>query len=95
MRPSGSDGGHRGVRSILAEFGTDEIRRIKLGVRSSTSTGTLAERVVAPVAPEDRAKADEACAEAVRRLTAIVRENGGVDERSETYSAPIGGIARS
>lgn len=77
MRPNGSDGGHRGVRSILNELGTDEIRRIKLGVGSSISTAALAERVVASVAPGDRKKVDDACAEAVRMLTAIVSEMQG------------------
>jgi UDP-N-acetylmuramoyl-tripeptide--D-alanyl-D-alanine ligase len=32
VRPRGGDGGHRGVRSILEAFRTDEVRRVKIGV---------------------------------------------------------------
>jgi len=33
MRPSGSDGGQNGIRSINEEMGTDEIPRLRFGIR--------------------------------------------------------------
>jgi len=32
VRPQGSAGGHNGVRSLIAAFGTDALRRVKIGV---------------------------------------------------------------
>lgn len=34
LRDKGSDGGHRGIRSIINQLGTDEFKRIKMGVKS-------------------------------------------------------------
>jgi len=32
IRPSGSDGGHRGLRSIIAELGTSSFNRLRIGI---------------------------------------------------------------
>ena len=32
LRASGSDGGHRGLRSLIAEFGTEDFPRLRLGI---------------------------------------------------------------
>lgn len=34
LRDKGSDGGHRGIRSLINQLGTDEFKRIKLGVKT-------------------------------------------------------------
>jgi aminoacyl-tRNA hydrolase len=70
-RENGSDGGHRGVRSILRAFGTDEVRRVKLGVKAAGHDMTLAKKVVSAIAPEDREKVEGACREAVALLSAM------------------------
>ena len=70
-RENGSDGGHRGVRSVLREFGTDEIRRVKLGVKAAGRDMALAKKVVSAIAAEDREKAEGACREAVALLSAM------------------------
>jgi len=36
IRRSGSAGGHNGLRSIIAHFGTDEIARLRVGIGSAT-----------------------------------------------------------
>lgn len=37
-RAGGGDGGHRGMRSVIATFGTERIRRIRMGVRPAASS---------------------------------------------------------
>lgn len=32
LRPSGSSGGHKGIKSIIENFGNDKIKRIRVGV---------------------------------------------------------------
>lgn len=34
LRDKGSDGGHRGIRSIINQLGTDEFKRIKMGIKT-------------------------------------------------------------
>lgn len=78
IRENGSDGGHRGVRSILNELGTDQVRRVKLGVMTARQNKTLAERVVAAFTPEDLEKANDASAKAVTILSAMTLESSDV-----------------
>lgn len=78
VRENGSDGGHRGVRSILNELGTDQIRRVKLGVMTPSQDKTLAERVIAAFTPEDMKKAGDASMKAIVILSAMTLESPGV-----------------
>lgn len=48
MRPSGSAGGHNGLRSIIAELGTSAFPRLKVGV-AGTSGRPAGERLVGHV----------------------------------------------
>ena len=64
-RMLGTDGGHRGVRSILNAFQTDEFRRIKVGVRRAAESAAASDAVLRPFsaseAPLIAAAIDEAC----------------------------------
>jgi PTH1 family peptidyl-tRNA hydrolase len=61
VRSRGSDGGHRGVRSVIEAFGTDSIARVKVGVGRPEQPGELARHVVRPFAPEELAAVEAAC----------------------------------
>jgi aminoacyl-tRNA hydrolase len=49
IRSRGGDGGHRGLRSIIEAFGTDEITRIRIGVGAPESRADLATYVLSPM----------------------------------------------
>jgi PTH1 family peptidyl-tRNA hydrolase len=72
LRPAGRAGGHRGLGSILSALGTEEIPRVRLGVRGATRPDEdLAAYVLRPFAPEEEPMAREmtaAAAEAVELL---------------------------
>ena len=72
-RMRGSDGGHRGVRSILEAFQTDQFRRVKLGVKGS-STGAK-DGVLAQFTPEDQAIMNTAVDTACKQLVELVRQH--------------------
>ena len=46
-RAGGSDGGHNGLRSVIDEFGTDQIARLRLGVGRGDGRRDLADHVLA------------------------------------------------
>ncbi len=46
-RPSGSDGGHNGLRSVIELLGTDQIPRLRVGVDRGDSQRDLADHVLA------------------------------------------------
>ena len=52
VRPSGSSGGHNGLRSIATALATDEYPRLRLGIGDASSTAV--EHVLAPFSDEER-----------------------------------------
>lgn len=53
FRPSGSAGGHNGLRSVEAALGTREYARLRIGVGAPPPGGDLVEWVLAPMPAED------------------------------------------
>lgn len=73
-RMRGSDGGHRGVRSILQAFQDDKFRRVKIGV-GQPNVGELAiDRVLQPIEPQQLAAADAANRMAADRVVELIRQ---------------------
>ena len=56
LRRDGSAGGHNGLRSIIATFGTNEFNRLRIGVGRA---GETASHVLATFAPDERELATE------------------------------------
>ena len=52
-RPRGSDGGHNGFRSIIAELGTAEFARLRIGVGRGDPRRDLADHVLARFDPDE------------------------------------------
>ncbi|MGE0118001.1 MAG: aminoacyl-tRNA hydrolase [Dongiaceae bacterium] len=68
VRMRSGDGGHRGVRSVLQTFHTDEIRRVRIGVGRPAPGQPVDEYVLAPFAPATLGIIDEASTEAADRI---------------------------
>jgi aminoacyl-tRNA hydrolase len=79
VRTAGSDGGHKGLRSILEAFQTDKLQRVKIGIKRSEEKdkhSTKNERagyVVKPFAATDLPLMEQACAEAAERILELLR----------------------
>jgi len=41
LRPNGSSGGHNGLDSIIAQFGTEEIPRLRVGIGAAPMEGSI------------------------------------------------------
>ena len=54
-RNRGSDGGHRGLRSILQAFQDDRFRRVKIGVGHAPEGQSVIDFVLTPFGEEQRA----------------------------------------
>jgi aminoacyl-tRNA hydrolase len=72
VRMRGSDGGHRGVRSILDAFRTDAIRRVRIGVGRLEPREHVREYVLTPFSPPELAIVSGACAEAADRVLKLL-----------------------
>ncbi|HSC77489.1 MAG TPA: aminoacyl-tRNA hydrolase [Candidatus Acidoferrales bacterium] len=75
IRERGSAGGHRGLESVLAALGTDEVIRLRLGIRPADApVGDLADYVLAPMDDEQRRQAEEMVGQAAEAVRVILRE---------------------
>ncbi|MCM8811465.1 MAG: aminoacyl-tRNA hydrolase [Candidatus Omnitrophica bacterium] len=63
LRPKGSDGGHKGLASVIRAVGTEEIPRLRVGIGSPDSQDTV-DHVLTPFHPSEK-KAMEKIAERV------------------------------
>jgi len=72
VRTRSGDGGHRGVRSVLQAFRTDEIRRVRVGVGRPEEGQRAADHVLAPFGAAQLAMIDEASVEAANRVLELL-----------------------
>ena len=72
-RMRGSDGGHRGVRSIITAFQRSDIPRVKIGVKRSQSDEPAEVQVLRQFTEDEQTVVDTACEEAADRLIDLLR----------------------
>ena len=73
-RVRGSDGGHRGVRSILQAFLDDKFRRVKIGVGQPREGQSVIDYVLTPFPAEQHAAVADANRTAADRIVELMRQ---------------------
>ena len=73
-RPRGSEGGHNGLRSVVAELATQELARLRIGVGRGDPRRDLADHVLAMFDADERAEADDAIGRAADAAELFVAE---------------------
>ena len=59
-RPSGSAGGHNGLKSIVSALGTEAFPRLRIGIGRGDARRDLADHVLAKFEPQEQASIEEA-----------------------------------
>ena len=86
IRRKGSDGGHNGIKSIIALTGEDKFPRIKMGVgKKPHPKFDLADWVLSKFKEDDQKKIDDACQKACESLELIVKDN--IDEAMNKFNS--------
>lgn len=73
-RPRGSDGGHNGLRSVLAGFGSGEIARLRIGVGRGDPRRDLADHVLARFDEDERGDVEALVGRAADAVELFVAE---------------------
>ena len=75
IRKKGSAGGHNGLKNIIAQVGTDEFARIRIGVGDKPQNGDLVNHVLGHFTKEARAQVEQGLENAADAIALAVREN--------------------
>jgi peptidyl-tRNA hydrolase, PTH1 family len=73
-RPSGSAGGHNGLKSIIEALGNEEFARLRVGVGRGDARRDLADHVLAKFDPDERIDVAEAVGRAADAAELFVTE---------------------
>ena len=85
IRKKGSAGGQNGLKHIIAQLGTDEFTRIRVGTGAKPEGWELADWVLSRFSREDRKAVDEAIERAAKAAACIVTD--GVDQAMNLYNS--------
>jgi peptidyl-tRNA hydrolase, PTH1 family len=72
LRMKGSHGGHRGVRSVIEALGTQEIKRIKVGIGRPDQKDDVPDHVLTSFERDELPAVDAAVAEAAEKVLALL-----------------------
>ncbi len=84
IRRKGSDGGQKGMRSIIYLSGSDAFPRIKIGIGAKPEAWDLADWVLSRFSDDDRKLIDAACENAKSAAELIV--SGNIDKAMNLYN---------
>ena len=76
-RPSGSAGGHNGLKSLIGQLGSDGFARLRIGVGRGDARRDMADHVLARFAPDERPIIAEAVGRAADAAELFVSEGIG------------------
>jgi PTH1 family peptidyl-tRNA hydrolase len=74
LRKSGSAGGQKGMKNIIQELGTDEIKRIKIGIGPKTIP-SLPDFVLSKFREEEHEKLEWALEQTTKAMKDIIKED--------------------
>lgn len=87
IRKKGSAGGHNGIKSIIANLGSDVFPRVKVGVGEKPKGYDLADYVLGRFSKDEMQVMDEAFARAASAVASIIAD--GPDTAMNKYNGSI------
>ena len=85
IRKKGSAGGHNGIKNIIAQTGTQNFMRIKVGVGEKPKGWDLADHVLGHFSKEDRAKLEDAIVDAMGAAVLMLQDE--TDQAMNEYNS--------
>ncbi|MGN0351378.1 MAG: aminoacyl-tRNA hydrolase [Roseburia sp.] len=85
IRKKGSAGGHNGIKNIIAQTGTQNFMRVKVGVGEKPKGWDLADHVLGHFSKEDRYKVEDAIVDAMGATVLMLQEE--VDQAMNEYNS--------
>lgn len=84
IRKKGSAGGHKGIKSIISELGTQNFIRIKVGVGEKPKNWDLADHVLSRFPKTEQAQVEQAIEHSIDAVVKIL--SGDIDAAMNEYN---------
>lgn len=84
IRPSGGAGTHNGMRSVVAEIGSDAFPRVRLGIHPEGERGDLSDHVLSPFEASERDAAEQMVQRAAEAVEVLIRD--GIQRAMESFN---------
>ena len=88
MRPSGSDGGHNGLKSIDELLGTQQYARMRIGIGSDFSKGRQSDYVLSPFTDEEKKLINPVIEKSIEAVSAFILQ--GIQPAMNKYNTKPG-----
>jgi PTH1 family peptidyl-tRNA hydrolase len=85
LRARGSSGGHNGLKSIIAQTGTDAFLRLRIGIQPEHPLADTARYVLERFPASARAELEKVLERSVEAVRAVIRD--GIDKAMATYNS--------
>ena len=72
LRRGGSDGGHNGLKSVIAELGSADFRRLRLGIGRPERRGEVIDHVLSAFTPDEQKRFDAELDAAVKAVKLVL-----------------------
>lgn len=89
LRPSGSSGGHKGLKSIIAGLGSEDFARLRVGIgrpERGEGAGAVVEYVLGDFTRDERELVDGVIERVAAAMECFI--TGGIDEAMNEFNAP-------
>ena len=86
VRPTGSAGGHNGIKNIIAHLGTQDFPRVKIGTGAPAEGGDMINWVIGEPSPSDKKLLLEAANRAVDAAERIVLDGGDCQKAMNQFN---------
>lgn len=84
LRPSGSAGGHNGIKDIIQKLGTDAFPRLRIGIGNDFQKGEQVQHVLSPFSNDERTLLTSTMDKAVDATFCFIRE--GIDQAMNDFN---------
>lgn len=86
VRPSGSAGGHNGIKNIIAHLGTDKFPRVKVGVGGPGQEGDMIDWVIGNPSQAERKILQDSFERAIGAAESIIRNGGDCQKAMNLFN---------
>ncbi len=86
VRPSGSAGGHNGIKNIIAHLGTDRFPRVKIGTGAPAEGGDMIDWVIGEPSQADKKILLEMFSRAIDAAECIIENDGDCQKAMNRFN---------